>query len=256
MARPYTIESLFANYHGKIYRLALSISRNEKDAEDILQNTFLKIARSIGSFRRQSKISTWIYRIAYNEALMLLRKRKRQFKFIRRFKAEERSRPKLFVNWSKLPDELVLDKELKGRLDGALRHIDIKYRMPLLLHKVDGLPLKDTASVLRLNSDSLKSRLHRAQMMVRKEISEYFKDKEETANKKCGLLTKFVYDYARGALDKKRRFSFRRHIIGCPSCNSFLNAYRNAIRITKAIECHDLPFELQEKIKSFISQYK
>lgn len=63
-------EEIFREYKDKIYRLALSITHNDKDAEDILQNTYLKIIRNLRNFRNESRLSTWIYRIAYNEALM------------------------------------------------------------------------------------------------------------------------------------------------------------------------------------------
>ncbi len=250
-----SVDTLFKQYKGKIYRLALSISRNERDAEDILQNTFLKIAKYIKRFRNQSSISTWIYRIAYNDALMLLRKRQRQFRLLGRLKKQkEKLLSPMFVNWSRLPDEQLLDKEFKQRIDGAIKRIAIQYRMPLLLHTIDGLSLKDAALVLGLKQNSLKTRLHRAHMMIRDEISGYFKDREESKDKKCSLLTGFVYEYAKGRLGRKRRIAFKRHIADCIRCNSFLSAYLKAIRITGALQCRDVPLELQQKIKSFLKK--
>jgi RNA polymerase sigma-70 factor (ECF subfamily) len=248
-----SVETIFKNYKDKVYRLGLSISRNEGDAEDILQNTFLKVARYLERFRRQSNVSTWIYRIAYNEALMLLRKRKRQFRLLGRIKKQkEKFASALFVNWSRLPDEQLLDKEFKERIDGSIRHIAIRYRMPLLLSAIEDLTVKDAASVLGITHSSLKTRLHRAHMMIRNEIASYFKDKEEPKEKRCGLLTGFVYEYAKGNLSRKRMLSFKKHIADCSPCNSFLDTYLKAIRITGALQCKDLPFELASKIKSFL----
>lgn len=150
------IEGIFKKYKDKIYRLALSISHNEKDAEDILQNTFLRITKGISKFRSESNLSTWIYRIAYNEALMALRKRYRQF-----------------------------------RVSSSLRQMPIKYRMPLLLHNIEEMPLKESAKILDLSLNSLKTRLHRSRLMLKSEISGYLKDKEELKEKKCSLLTGF-----------------------------------------------------------------
>jgi len=73
-----TIEQIFTQYRSKVYGLALTLARNEKDAEDIVQNAFMKIMKNLDGFRGKSRLSTWIYRIVYNEALMQLRKRHRQ----------------------------------------------------------------------------------------------------------------------------------------------------------------------------------
>lgn len=251
------IETIFKDYKDKIYRLALGISRNEKDAEDIVQNTFLKIIKNLKNFRHQSKISTWIFRIAYNEALMVLRKRRKNISLSgdeKRLKPDSESG--IFVNWSKLPDEEVLEGEFRERLGLAIKKMPIKYRMPVLLHSMEGLPLKDSAQVLDLNINSLKSRLHRAYLMVKSEIVKYLKDGQKKEFKgdssNCNILINFIYSYAAGNLEKSREAAFKKHIQDCRDCRVFLNTYTKAIRITKALECRDLPAELEAKIKSFI----
>lgn len=257
LANSLTIEEIFTKYKDKVYRLALSITRNEKDAEDIMQNTFLKITKNLIYFRNKSLLSTWIYKIAYNEALMYLRKKKGQTRlsnYIKRYRGKAASG--LFVNWARLPDEQLLDKELKERIDNAIRNMPIRYRMPLLLDRVEELPLKDSAKILGLKINSLKTRLHRARLSVRSEISDYFRDKqeqrEERLNKRCNAWTGFVYNYARGSLGRSKTGAFRRHIKGCTSCNSFLGTYLRAIDITGALQCQDLPAELKDKIETFL----
>lgn len=242
------ISEIFAKYKNKVYRLALSITRNEKDAEDVLQNTFLKVIKNLAFFKKKSQISTWIYRIAYNEALMQLRKRRSGFRLSRASKG-------LFVNWAKLPDQELLDREIKQRVDDSIRQLPIQYRMALLLDNVEGLSLKESARVLNLKINSLKTRLHRARMIVKKDISDYFKDrqiKEEKQSRKCGSWTGFVYDYSIGGLGKGLRGAFRRHIGDCRGCKSFLSSYNKAIRITRALECRDIPDELKYKIETFL----
>lgn len=250
------IEDIFNRYKNRVYRLALSISKNEKDAEDILQNTFLKIAQNIKRFKFRSRLSTWIYKIAYNEALMTLRKKYRRFGLYddRRYLEEVPSG--LFINWAKFPSEQLLDRELKERLEAAIRHMPIKYRMPLLLTNVEDFSLRDTANILGLKINSLKTRLHRARLIIKSEISDYFRDvqeKEEKEDKRCGIYLGFIYHYAEGDLDEDRRSAFREHIKDCNGCNIFIGKYLQAIKITKALECNDIPEELKVKLETFLA---
>jgi RNA polymerase sigma-70 factor (ECF subfamily) len=253
-----TVEDLFKKYRHMMYALALSLSRNASDAEDILQNSFLQIYKNLSSFKGNSRISTWIYRITYNEAMIYLRKRYRDYKIYSGLKERSgRDLSWLSVNWAKLPDKELLNEELKERVEGAIKDMPIKYRMPLLLHSVEKLPVKEAAHVLGLQENSLKTRLHRAHLMVKKELSGYFRDKMAPVareNKKCGIWNRFVYEYVSGELDKKEQADFQGHIDDCPRCKAFLNTYQQAIRITKAIECKDIPPELQERIEGFVTR--
>lgn len=247
------LKTIFNDYRHKVYRLALSISKNEKDAEDILQNTFFKVVKNLEYFRGESSISTWIYKIAYHEALLYLKKKKSQAKLTDSLKQEEeKTSGGLFINWSKLPDKELLDEELKDRLDKSIKNLPIKYRMPLLLDNVEELSLKEISSILGLKINSLKTRLHRARLNLKEEISDYFKDKEAKQLKKCDLLTDFVYNYASGNLKEKEADSFKKHIDNCLSCKEFLNTYSQAIRLTHALECQDLSPNLQDKVESFL----
>jgi len=256
MATPQELEAIFDRHRNNIYRLALSIVRNEKDAEDVLQNTLIKIMRKLDTFRNRSKISTWIYKVTYNESLMYLRKKYRQNRlsdFLN--KPQVKSASGLFVNWSKVPDEELLDREFKQRLQEAINGIPIKYRMALLLHHGQRLALKEAAAVLGLKINSYKTRLHRAYLLTRAGMEDYFRDKAPESNfkeKGCGLWVKFIYDYALGDMGERMKRSFDKHINGCGQCKTFLGQYESAVRITRALECRDVPVELKDRIKSFM----
>jgi len=255
------IEEIFQQYKDKVYRLAISITHNDSDAQDILQNTFIKIIGNLKNFRGESKISTWIYKIAYNESLMFLRKKRNQFKAFGKVKRDMRKLPTgLFINWSKLPDEELLNKEFKERLDDSIRALPIKYRMPLLLHNVEGLSIGETAKILDIKENSLKTRIHRSALMINYEIDNYLKDKQEREkekeNTRCAAWTGFVYDFTRGILSKRRQDSFKKHIADCKSCRGFIDTYAKAVSITRALQCNDIPAELQGKIQSFLAAHK
>ncbi|MDD5595100.1 MAG: sigma-70 family RNA polymerase sigma factor [Candidatus Omnitrophica bacterium] len=249
----FDIEEIFRQYNHKIYRLAISLSRNEKDAQDILQNTFIKIIKNLKYFRSQSNISTWIYRIAYNESLMFLRKKYSQSRAYSRVSLNQKKElPGMFFNWPKLPDEQLLEKELKDRLDSSISNLPIKYRMPLLLHNMEDLPIKEAAKVLGIKTNSFKTRLHRSRRLIGKEVSAYFQDKyrlNEKNDPRCAIWLDFFYN-------KAKQGAFQKHIRGCASCRKFIKTYNKAITITKGLECKDIPPELQEKIKSFLLKYK
>lgn len=253
-------ETIFREYKDRVYRLALSISRNQSDAEDIMQNAFLKIISNLGKFRRESSLSTWIYKITYNESLMYLRKKRSQLRltsYLGRFKGKDSSG--IFINWSKLPDRQLLDSELKAKIDEAIRYMPIKYRMPLLLEYVEGLPIKDSADILGLKINSFKTRLHRAHLVIKSELSEYFRDRQrekEKEERKCHIWIEFVYSYLKGSLAPKKSKAFKAHIKDCANCNLFLDNYLRAISITHALECRDLPAELKDKIQTFLFKKK
>ena len=260
MEPDYNFEQMFKEYHGKIYRLALSITRNEKDAEDILQNTFIKILRKIEQFKNRSKLSTWIYKVAYNEALTLIRKKRRQVNIIDSVDFYTDIIPSgMTVHWPKIPDQELLDAEMMARVEKVIRHLPIQYRMPLLLQRVEGESLKTTAEILGLKINSLKTRLHRAHLYIKNEMDAYRKDRQEDAaaieieDKQCPMITQFLYDYAEDALTAKKKNDFEAHIKECPPCRTFLAGYSRAIKVTKALQCNDIPADLREKIKTFVS---
>jgi RNA polymerase sigma-70 factor (ECF subfamily) len=259
MATPYDFEQIFKEYHNKIYRLALSITHNEKDAEDIVQNTFIKILRKIGQFENRSKLSTWIYKIAYNEALMVVRKKRRTLTLTDSMDYYADVVPSgLVINWPKIPDQELLDAEMMRRLEKVIRRLPIQYRMPLLLQRIEGESLKTTADILGLKLNSLKTRLHRAHLYIKNEMDAYRKDREPTQNatvpedKLCPVITRFLYDYAEGMLASGKKNEFDRHVKECSPCRVFLAAYLKAIKITKALQCNDIPVDLREKIKTFV----
>lgn len=246
-----TAEETFRKYKNKIYWLIFKVLRNEADSQDALQNTFLKIIENLDSFKGQSKLSTWVYKIAYNEALMYLRKKYRQQHLSSNFAAKKELLS--LINFPKPPDEELLSGELKERIDYAVKRLPLKYRMPVSLHTFLGLSVSEAALVLDLNLNSLKTRLHRAYAMLADEVKDYLEDKAEKTLYKnnCKLELSFIYKYTAGALSRREDKAFKAHISDCKPCRLFLNTYKKAISITKGLECPDIPPELEKKIKSF-----
>lgn len=178
---------LVDTYSAPIYRLGLKMLGNQQDAEDILQNTFLNALTHIADFEGRSSVSTWLYRIASNEALMLMRRKKNTVNIddIQPDDAEETPLPEVFVDWSALPEDELLTGEAKHAMDAAVKKMPETLRMVFFLRDVEGLSIKETAEILNLTEVNVKTRLLRARMFLREQLSAYYGERlarEEKSN--------------------------------------------------------------------------
>lgn len=162
-----------------IYRLALKMTGNPQDAEDVLQETFIKAYNYIGSFEGRSKISTWLYRIATNETLMLLRKRKDGLVDIDEGVETDDGEvmPIQIVDWCCLPEKELLSAESRDHLWEAAMNLSDSTRAAFLLRDVEELSTKEAAEALDISESALKVRLMRARMELREELSGYYANK-------------------------------------------------------------------------------
>jgi RNA polymerase sigma-70 factor, ECF subfamily len=163
-------------YSAPIYRLGLRMLGRPQDAEDVLQNTFLNALTHLSTFEGRSSLSTWLYRIAANEALMLIRKRKPEVN-LETVEAEDSAEdllPTQFADWSALPEEELLSGEGKKTLDLAIQTLPESMRIVFLLRDVEGLSIKETADALSLTETNVKTRLLRARMFLREQLSTYY----------------------------------------------------------------------------------
>lgn len=163
-------------YSTQIYRLALKILGDQQDAEDILQNTFLKALHSISKFEGRSSLSTWLYRIAVNESLMLIRRRKPYTQIPVDFELDddEIQHPTQFTDWCCLPEGELMDAEAKAYLDNAIQQLPEKLRVVFLLRDIERLSIRETSQALDLTETAVKTRLLRARLNLREQLSMYY----------------------------------------------------------------------------------
>ncbi len=161
---------------GAIYRLALKMLDNPQDAEDVLQDTYMKAYRHLSGFDGRSKLSTWLYRIATNEALMLIRKRQPEGISIddNVETGEGEQEPIQIVDWCCLPEEELMSSEGRAHLDQAIDGLPYSLRVVFLLRDIEGLSTRETADVLNLSETAVKTRLSRARLRLREELSAYY----------------------------------------------------------------------------------
>ena len=167
---------LVEQYSPMIYRLGLKMLNNPQDAEDILQETFIKAYKHIDKFDGRSSVSTWLYRIATNEALMSLRmKRPDTVSFdMPSIYESEPQEPLQIIDWCCMPEEEYLTAEGRMRLDQAAERLPESLWIVFILRDIEGLSTRETAEVLDISEMAVKTRLSRARLRLREDISTYY----------------------------------------------------------------------------------
>ncbi len=167
---------LVDTYSAPIYRLGLRMLGTEQDAEDVLQNTFLSALTHLSSFEGRSSILTWLYRIAVNEALMILRRGRPEVSIDDTDAKDENDiiHPTQFVDWVALPEDELLSDEGRQALDTAIQKLPENLRTVFLLRDIQELSIKDTAETLGITESNVKVRLLRARLSLREQLSYYY----------------------------------------------------------------------------------
>jgi RNA polymerase sigma-70 factor (ECF subfamily) len=174
---------LVRRYEAKIYRLALHVTQNREDAEDVLQETFMKAYEHLDQFQGNSKFYTWIVRIAVNQALMKLRRRKtdKSVSLDETIDTGEDTVVREVAAWDEDPEQRFSREELGGILDNAVESLEPLYRSVFLLRDIEELSTEETADALGLSIPAVKSRLLRARLQLREKLTRYFKRKGDDA---------------------------------------------------------------------------
>ena len=169
---------LIRPYERSVYKMALSLMKNEADAEDVAQEAFLKAFRKLADFRGQAKFSTWLISITLNEA----RGRLRRQATVRMESLDESPEegghisPALLRDWREVPSEALERKEIRQMLQDAMAHLSPFYREVLVLRDVEEFSIEETAAALAITPGTVKVRLHRARMMMQKELAPKLKN--------------------------------------------------------------------------------
>lgn len=165
-------------YSPLIYRLGLKMLNNPQDAEDILQETFIKAYQHLGDFDGRSSPATWLYRIATNEALMSLRKKRPELVSLEEplSGSTEPQEPMQILDWCCLPEEDYLTAESLQALDRAIDALPASLRIVFVLRDIQGLSTREVAEILDLSETAVKTRLSRARLRLRELLTAYFGD--------------------------------------------------------------------------------
>jgi RNA polymerase sigma-70 factor (ECF subfamily) len=178
-------EALTTRYEQRVYSLALRMLRQEQDAEDVTQQTFLSALENLKGFRGEASFATWLFRIATHAALKVIRKRK-GLETVSLEAATEGTdsvdaipHPEFIADWRQSPEQLVQKNEIRRLLDEALARLDEKHRIVFLLRDVEGLSIKETADTLGLSEANTKVRLLRARLQLREQLTQTLGDPDK-----------------------------------------------------------------------------
>ncbi len=167
-------------YGSKIYQLAFRYLRNKEDAEEVMQDVLYKVHRKVASFRGDAALSSWIYRITFNTAMSRLRTARYQ-----RAQQEDSQllsglndengnpTPREIADWSDMADERVLRAQLRRRVLRAVLALPAIYRAPVVLRDLQGMSTEEASAMLRVKDQTLKSRLHRGRVILRKQLADF-----------------------------------------------------------------------------------
>jgi RNA polymerase sigma-70 factor, ECF subfamily len=173
------LRELADRYRHRIFQMALRYMKNREDAEEVTQDVLLKVYRKIDKFRGDSALSSWIYRITFNTAMSRLRTHRAEraadterdrTAAARGWDGAEAPTPRHPVDWSHMPDEELMRRQLREAVAEALPQLPEIYRVPVVLRDIEGLSTEEASRRLRVKDQTLKSRLHRGRVMLRKQL--------------------------------------------------------------------------------------
>ena len=165
----HSFTEIVEQYSDLAYSVAFRMLRNAEDAEDAVQEAYISAFRALPNFKGQSKLSTWIYRIVVNACLMKIRKDKSRAKYI----SEKDYDDALIYDQKNDPEDAAVNSELRSTLEDGLDHLSPDLRAAVVLRDIQGLSTEESSEVLNISIASLKSRLHRARVLLRKHLEEY-----------------------------------------------------------------------------------
>jgi len=168
-------EELISRYETKVFNLAMRFTRNQEDAEEVVQDVFTTLYKKIQGFQGKSAFSSWLYRIVVNAAFMKLRKR-RQYNavYIEDLVQEQKiDHDSLFICRS---DAITINREVREMLVNAINRLPEQYRNVFVLRDIDGLSNEEVSELLSLSIPAVKSRLHRSRLMLRRKLTRLYRD--------------------------------------------------------------------------------
>jgi len=254
---------LIRPYERSVYVMALSYMKNAADAEDVAQEAFVRAFRKLSSFRAESKFSTWLISITINEARTRLRRQAlvRMEPLDQLLDEDKGTSPALLRDWREIPSEAVEREEVRVLIQRAVEQLPEIYRQVFLLRDVEELTISETAETLNISIPSVKVRLHRARMMLQKQLAPQLR----TVNRKskieeevvpmvidCKHVWNYISEYLDGTLPEETRDTVQKHLDHCEICSAVLDSTRNVIILTADDRVFELPVGFSERLHARI----
>lgn len=247
---PSACEACVRAHSDGLYRLARRMLGDDREAEDVVQETFLNAWKSLKVFDGRARLGTWLFRIAYNAALMRLRQHGRVVSLDTDDGNDSMPIPEKVVAWADSPEELVERKETAEILDRAIDALSPLLRAAFVLRDIEGRSTEETAQILGVSEQVVKVRLHRARLALRERLTEYFGERVPSASRTmtCGQLVQYLSDYIDNDLNEPLKMQAREHIATCRHCHVLLDTTQKTVRLYRVSRPRVLPMEKRERL--------
>lgn len=250
------LEHLLAAHVSQVERFAARMCRHEADAQDVTQETLIAAARTVGHFRGDAAVSTWLFRIARSFCI----KQRRRGRSVRRADAslddEGSTEVRTLADPSAAPDAELQDRDLGHALQTAIASLAPMYREVLLLRDVEGLTAPEVAAVLGVGVDTVKTRLHRARLTVRAEVAPHLSSPEElpTSGSSCPDVLASYSRHLEGDIKPDNCAAMEAHLDSCPRCRGRCDTLRRTLHLCKSLPGPTVPIGTQHLVRSALER--
>lgn len=251
------LEQLLERHQARVYRFGMKMCRHPEDAQDVLQETLLAMARSVRDFRGTSSISTWLYTVARSFCI----KKRRRSQFAPEETSLDSADSRELVNLAdpgKVPEEALASKQVEEALELAIRSLEPMYREVLVLRDMEGLTAPEVAEVLGITVQAVKSRLHRARVAVRDSVAPLLTIPSEVPSpvSSCPDVLTLLSKHLEGEISAEVCATMERHLGGCPRCRGACDSLKATLALCRtAGTVEEVPAAVQATVKRALQDF-
>lgn len=249
------LETLLLRNQERVYRFGLKLCRNPTDAEDVLQDTLLAMARSIRDFQGKSTLSTWLYTVARN--FCIKKRRKNAVSHTEIPIKQEGATLVALKSSSRTPEEIAAGGQLQRALERAIQSLEPEYREVLVLRDVEGLSAEEVSEVLDLSVPAIKSRLHRARLRVRELVAPLLSDETTDAPtwSACPDIALMYSQHLENEISSDLCAQMEKHITDCPRCRMTCDSVKRTLSLCRSAADHPVPIPVQESVRKALQEF-
>lgn len=237
------LEELLSVVQPQLYRFSMKMCRHDEDAEDVLQESLIAIARSIRDFRGASSLSTWLYTVARSHCIKKRRKSKFAPEHLERVDDVDPGIHEGLVSAAPDPFEVAASAETWRLVQVAIQQLSPEFREVLVLRDIEGLTAPEVAEVVGISVGAVKSRLHRA----RADLRDHLRDRPYRPRDGCPDIRAVFSQFLESELSPEICSTMEAHVAGCSLCAAECNGLRTALNACSSAPC-DVPLEVQKRV--------
>lgn len=238
------MEHLLALYERRVYRYALRMCGNEPDARDVAQETLLTAFRNLAGFRGESQLSTWLYQVARSH--WIKQRRRGKWEPGPADYVDERAAREVPDRHSP-PDHRTHARQVTEVIQAAMNTLNDDFREALVLRDVEELTAEEAASVVGIEVGALKSRLHRARLLLKQSLAAVLEDQKGGFD--CPGLKDALSDYSLSDIDQAACVQIESHMDGCVRCTEACDALKRTVSLCRAIPGGEVPAPVKAAVR-------